>query len=177
MARGCAGSSVTVPIHAGRCPGCIRWPDSAAPRTPAEIELARVGIHILPVDAQTRPIDVCLSGLFEGERRLWQQRSRAESDSGRVIWSRCHSRSRRSVRIIQEAACLRVEHLDLGEFPLVRMAWHGLHGKGDKWRRWPLWHQTADLLALLLQSLDAAPPPNIAVFSAHGCPLIRFGDL
>jgi len=71
---------------------------------------------------------------------------------------------------VQEAADLRVEHLDLGEFPLVR-----LHGKGDKWRTCPLWHQTADLLALLLQSLNRAPPPNMAVFSAHGCPLTRFG--
>ncbi len=71
---------------------------------------------------------------------------------------------------VQEAAELRVEHLDLGEFPLVR-----LHGKGDKWRTCPLWHQTADVLALLLQSLNPAPPPNMAVFSAHGCPLTRFG--
>jgi len=71
---------------------------------------------------------------------------------------------------VQEAADLRVEHLDLGEYPLVR-----LHGKGDKWRTCPLWHQTADLLALLLQSLNPAPPPNMAVFSAHGCPLTRFG--
>ena len=34
----------------------------------------------------------------------------------------------------QEVADLRVEHLDLGEYPLVR-----LHGKGDKWRTCPLW--------------------------------------
>jgi site-specific recombinase XerD len=71
---------------------------------------------------------------------------------------------------VQEAADLRVEHLDLGEFPLVR-----LHGKGDKWRTCPLWHQTAELLASLLQSLNPAPPPNAAVFSAHGRPLTRFG--
>jgi len=51
-----------------------------------------------------------------------------------------------------------------------------LHGKGDKWRTCPLWHQTAELLACLLQSLMAAPPPpNAAVFSAHGRPLTRFG--
>jgi integrase/recombinase XerD len=72
---------------------------------------------------------------------------------------------------VQEAADLRVEHLDLGEHPLVR-----LHGKGDKWRTCPLWHQTAELLAWLLQSLiSAPPPPNMAVFSAHGRPLTRFG--
>ena len=47
----------------------------------------------------------------------------------------------------QEVADLRVGHLDLGEHPLVR-----LHGKGDKWRTCPLWHQTAELLR------DAARP-------------------
>ena len=71
---------------------------------------------------------------------------------------------------VQEAADLRVEHLDLGEYSLVR-----LHGKGDKWRTCPLWHQTAELLATLLQSLNPAPTPNMAVFSAHGRPLTRFG--
>jgi integrase/recombinase XerD len=71
---------------------------------------------------------------------------------------------------VQEAADLRAEHLDLGEFPLVR-----LHGKGDKWRTCPLWHHTAELLASLLQSLNPAPTPNMAVFSAHGRPLTRFG--
>jgi integrase/recombinase XerD len=70
---------------------------------------------------------------------------------------------------VQETADLRVEHLDLGEYPLVR-----LHGKGDKWRTCPLWHQTAELLASVLQSLNPAPP-NAAVFSAHGRPLTRFG--
>src|SRR5207237_5681744 len=54
----------------------------------------------------------------------------------------------------QEAADLRAEHLDLGEYSLVR-----LHGKGDKWRTCPLWHQTAELLATLLQSLNPAPTP------------------
>jgi site-specific recombinase XerD len=39
----------------------------------------------------------------------------------------------------------------------------------------PLWHQTAELLASLLQSMNPAPPPNAAVFSAHGRPLTRFG--
>ena len=71
---------------------------------------------------------------------------------------------------VQEAADLRVEHLDLGEHPLVR-----LHGKGDKWRTCPLWHQTASLLSSLLQSLNPPPTPKSAVFSAHGQPLTRFG--
>src|SRR6266852_5578659 len=71
---------------------------------------------------------------------------------------------------VQETADLRVEPLNLGDHPLVR-----LHGKGDKWRTCPLWHQTADLLASLLQSLSPAPLPNTAVFSAHGRPLTRFG--
>ena len=50
---------------------------------------------------------------------------------------------------VQEVADLRVEHLDLGEHPLVR-----LHGKGDKWRTCPLWHQTARLLRDLLDSIS-----------------------
>ena len=71
---------------------------------------------------------------------------------------------------VQEAADLRVEHLDLGTHPRVR-----LHGKGDKWRTCPLWHQTSALLGSLLQSLDPPPTPQSAVFSASGHPLTRFG--
>src|SRR5713226_6958389 len=71
---------------------------------------------------------------------------------------------------VQEAADLRVEHLDLGAHGLVR-----LHGKGDTWRTCPLWHQTAALLSSLLQSLNPPPTPKTAVFSAHGQPLTRFG--
>ncbi len=71
---------------------------------------------------------------------------------------------------VQEAADLRVEHLELGEHPLVR-----LHGKGDKWRTCPLWHQTAGLLAELLGSREHAATPDAPVFSAHGHALTRFG--
>jgi hypothetical protein len=71
---------------------------------------------------------------------------------------------------VQEAADLLVEHLDVGEHPLVR-----LRGKGDKWRRCPPSHQTAALLRSLLQALDPPPTPQTAVFSAHGHPLARFG--
>jgi site-specific recombinase XerD len=71
---------------------------------------------------------------------------------------------------VQEAADLRVDHLDLGDHPRVR-----LHGKGDRWRTCPLWHQTAALLASLLQSLNPPPTPTTAVFAAHGRPLTRFG--
>jgi len=70
----------------------------------------------------------------------------------------------------QEVADLRVEHLDLGEHPLVR-----LHGKGDKWRTCPLWHQTAQMLSALLDSLDRPSTPQTPVFSAHGQALTRFG--
>jgi integrase/recombinase XerD len=70
----------------------------------------------------------------------------------------------------QEVADLRVEHLDLGEHPLVR-----LHGKGDKWRTCPLWHETAQLLRSLLGSVEGPPAPSTAVFSAKGRPLTRFG--
>jgi integrase/recombinase XerD len=71
---------------------------------------------------------------------------------------------------VQEVADLRVEHLHLGEHPLVR-----LHGKGDKWRTCPLWQQTAQLLADLLASADPAPAPQSAVFCSHGQALTRFG--
>lgn len=69
----------------------------------------------------------------------------------------------------QEVADLRVEHLDLGAHPLVR-----LHGKGDKWRTCPLWRQTADVLRCLLDEagVSAAQAP---VFAASGQALTRFG--
>ena len=71
---------------------------------------------------------------------------------------------------VQEAADLRAGHLDLGEHPVVR-----LHGKGDKWRTCPLWHQTAELLSALLASPGPAPAPETAVFTARGQPLTRYG--
>jgi len=71
---------------------------------------------------------------------------------------------------VQEAADLRVGDLDLGEHPLVR-----LHGKGDKWRTCPLWHQTAELLRSLLDSFDASSTAQTPVFSARGQALTRFG--
>jgi integrase len=71
---------------------------------------------------------------------------------------------------VQEAADLRAAHLDLGEHPLVR-----LHGKGDKWRTCPLWHQTGELLRALLASSGQPPGPDAAVFTSRGQPLTRFG--
>jgi integrase/recombinase XerD len=71
---------------------------------------------------------------------------------------------------VQETADTRVEHLHLGDNPLVR-----LHGKGDKWRTCPLWQETASLLRSLLDSFDQPPTPQTAVFTAHGQPLTRFG--
>src|SRR5664279_2973909 len=70
----------------------------------------------------------------------------------------------------QEAADLRVEHLDLGEHPLVR-----LHGKGDKWRTCPLWQQTARIIEQLLHIHPEAPTLQAAVFTARGQPLTRYG--
>ena len=70
----------------------------------------------------------------------------------------------------QEAADLRAGHLNLGEHPVVR-----LHGKGDKWRTCPLWHQTASLLSELLASDIQPHGPEAAVFTAHGQPLTRYG--
>ena len=62
---------------------------------------------------------------------------------------------------VQEAADLRVEHLDLGEHPTVR-----LHGKGDKWRTCPLWQQTARMLTQLLES-ENDPPPTAQSRGVH----------
>ncbi len=71
---------------------------------------------------------------------------------------------------VQEAADLRAGDLELGAHPLVR-----LHGKGDKWRTCPLWHQTAELLRSLLDSFDQPPTAQTPVFSAQGRALTRFG--
>lgn len=72
---------------------------------------------------------------------------------------------------VQEAADLRAGHLQLGEHPTVR-----LHGKGDKWRTCPLWHQTGELLAQLAGPPGTAPAPDAPVFcSAAGKALTRFG--
>ena len=72
---------------------------------------------------------------------------------------------------VQEVADLRVGHLELGEAAVVR-----LHGKGDKWRTCPLWRQTAQLLAELLDTPNEPPTPQAPVFcSAPGQTLTRFG--
>ena len=71
---------------------------------------------------------------------------------------------------VSEVAGVRAGHLDLGGHPIVR-----LHGKGGKWRTCPLWQQTARTLTGLLASLDPAPGPDSAVFTAHGRPLTRSG--
>lgn len=71
----------------------------------------------------------------------------------------------------QEVADLRVRDLEFGKGGLVR-----LHGKGDKWRKCPLWHQTEALLTELLDSSNATRKPDLAVFCAStGQPLTRFG--
>lgn len=71
----------------------------------------------------------------------------------------------------QEVASLQVGQLELGDPPKVR-----LHGKGDKWRTCPLWHQTARLLRELLeqhgQRLHECDPVFI---SRNGQSLTRFG--
>ena len=56
---------------------------------------------------------------------------------------------------MQEIADLRIEHLDLGPQPRVR-----LHGKGDKWRVCPLWAQTVDAITRLLREACSTPPPR-----------------
>ncbi len=70
---------------------------------------------------------------------------------------------------VQEVADLRVGHITFDHPPSVR-----LKGKGGKWRTCPLWGQTADVLAQLIQQQQAQT--NAAVFmSAKGTPLTRFG--
>jgi site-specific recombinase XerD len=70
---------------------------------------------------------------------------------------------------VQEAADLRIEHLELERPAKVR-----LHGKGDKWRVCPLWDETVKHLQWLLTEQSTAP--NGPVFCARrSLPLTRFG--
>ena len=72
---------------------------------------------------------------------------------------------------VQEVADLRVEHLELGAQPRVR-----LHGKGDKWRICPLWEQTARLLKQLVSDAPSSASPARPVFASQsGRALTRFG--
>jgi site-specific recombinase XerD len=71
---------------------------------------------------------------------------------------------------VQEIADLRVDHLEFGVQPRVR-----LHGKGDKWRVCPLWAQTAQLLAELVSAPPGASPTRPVFTSPSGRGLTRFG--
>ena len=72
---------------------------------------------------------------------------------------------------VQEVADLRVEHLEFGAQPKVR-----LHGKGDKWRSCPLWEQTAQLLKQLVSNASPNASPARPVFASQsGRALTRFG--
>jgi integrase/recombinase XerD len=71
----------------------------------------------------------------------------------------------------QEAADLRIAHLDLGTQPQAR-----LHGKGDKWRVCPLWQRTAERLRRLQEHGLGPTVPDAPVFASNrGQPLTRFG--
>jgi integrase/recombinase XerD len=71
----------------------------------------------------------------------------------------------------QEVADLRAGDLELGENATVR-----LHGKGDKWRTCPLWHQSATLLAELLDASHQPRAADTPVFAlVTGDALTRFG--
>jgi site-specific recombinase XerD len=70
---------------------------------------------------------------------------------------------------VQEVADLRVEHLELKPPAKVH-----LHGKGDKWRICPLWHETVKHLERLLA--ERRTVPNQPVFCARrNVSLTRFG--
>jgi site-specific recombinase XerD len=72
---------------------------------------------------------------------------------------------------VQEAADVRVKHLDLGPHPRVQ-----LHGKGDRWRTCPLWATTAGELQHILDQRTPSPTGEAPVFTARsGCALTRFG--
>ena len=71
---------------------------------------------------------------------------------------------------VQEAADLRVGHLELAPRPSVR-----LHGKGDKWRTCPLWPDTAARLRQLLASQQGIQSEDAVFRSQRGCALTRFG--
>ena len=72
---------------------------------------------------------------------------------------------------VQEVADLRVEHLELGVQPRLR-----LHGKGDKWRVCPIWEQTAKLLKQLIGGDPPSASPARPVFASQGGrALTRFG--
>lgn len=63
---------------------------------------------------------------------------------------------------VQEVADLRLDHLELGPQPKVR-----LHGKGDKWRVCPLWEQTATLLRQLVADVPPTTLPGRPVFTSQ----------
>jgi len=72
---------------------------------------------------------------------------------------------------VQEVADLRAANVELGAAPRVH-----LHGKGDKWRTFPLWEETARQLRLLIDDGGTVTRPDQAVFVGHaGRPLTRFG--
>ncbi len=72
---------------------------------------------------------------------------------------------------VQEAADLRVGHVEFEPQPRVR-----LHGKGDKWRLCPLWAETAAQIRHLLACQSSEHKPDAPVFlSQRRQALTRFG--
>jgi integrase/recombinase XerD len=70
---------------------------------------------------------------------------------------------------VQEVSDLRIAHLTLGRPPSVRLL-----GKGGKWRACPLWRETAEQLALLVDR-RLSEPDGAVFISGSGRPLTRFG--
>ncbi len=71
---------------------------------------------------------------------------------------------------VQEVADLRIEHLTLEPPAYVRLC-----GKGNKWRQCPLWQETAEQLAALLERRHVSNPAAPVFVSASGRALTRFG--
>ena len=71
-----------------------------------------------------------------------------------------------------EAAQLRISHLDLSQTPERCQSSVEIHGKGNKLRRCPLWPQTVSELTSLIEQ---RPPLQRVFLNRCGRPLTRFG--
>jgi len=71
-----------------------------------------------------------------------------------------------------EAAQLKISHLDLSQAPERYQSSVEIHGKGNKLRRCPLWPQT---VTELVPFVERRSPPDRLFLNRCGRPLTRFG--